>query len=40
MWDHMVTFAREQPLSVVLIISVILAIIYVAVNYEMLFFKE
>jgi len=40
MWDHVMTFAQEKPLSIVLIVCVIIAVIYVAVHYEMLFFKE
>ncbi len=40
MWQQWISHIREHPLSWVLVACVILAVIYVALNYENLFYRE
>ncbi|WP_272915032.1 hypothetical protein [Paenibacillus dendrobii] len=40
MWQRWISHIQEHPLSWVLAVCVVLAIIYVAVNYEKLFYRE
>ncbi|MED5016803.1 hypothetical protein P9847_05735 [Paenibacillus chibensis] len=40
MWQQWISQIREHPLSWVLVACVVLAVIYVALNYENLFYRE
>ncbi|MGN7360515.1 hypothetical protein ACTHPF_21205 [Paenibacillus sp. SAF-054] len=40
MWQQLISQIREHPLSWVLAACVVLAVIYVALHYEQLFYKE
>ncbi|WP_256203053.1 hypothetical protein [Paenibacillus pini] len=40
MWEHIRNWIQQYPIPTLLILCVVLAVIYVAMHYEQLFYKE